>query len=313
MVSPDELEKINERKYYNAVVDLRLSSGYIPVEADLRTSSFYIPEDIDGVVVDSKLTGILANGVVDKIFKKMQGKKCRVLDVCCGMGWLSLELARQGHYVEAYDLSDKSIEYAKKIRDLNIFNNGFGSINYRNTDVTQVNFADAEFDVIIGWSALHHIPEIEKFLDKLKNALKENGLIITYDDFARGKREQFLLLLTRFIIPQIGYSYKSKFENVFQLKNLVKKLYENNDSPMERFASKSSSVEIIDTYFYNNFYVEDYITKNAFCGTPLMRMPDIPLRYVLARLLNAIDNVLIAMKLLKGFDRIIIAKKNKIK
>jgi 2-polyprenyl-3-methyl-5-hydroxy-6-metoxy-1,4-benzoquinol methylase len=195
----DSAEKNNERDFYNAVAEMRSVEDFIPVEADYRTSSFYIPENLEGIVIDSKMMNILSNGVIDEILENMKEKKLRVLDVCCGMGWLSLELARHGHCVEAYDLSNKSIDYAKEIRDLNSGADGFGVINYHNADVTKRNFEKDEFDVVIGWSAFHHKPNVEGFLDACKNSLKKGGIIITYDDFARGRKEIFFELLADFI------------------------------------------------------------------------------------------------------------------
>ena len=42
------------------------------------------------------------------------GKGLKILDVGCGPGILSLEIARAGHHVLGIDISEKSIEVARK-------------------------------------------------------------------------------------------------------------------------------------------------------------------------------------------------------
>ena len=158
-----EKGKQQEKDYYNAVSGLRTTFGGIPVEADIRTTSLVIPSEREGVVIDAGLTNILLNGVIDQIVKRIDGYQCKILDVCCGMGWLSLELARNGHHVDAYDLSDRSISFAKNIKKIHQDSVGFGSINYHNEDITKKKFRIEEYDVIIGWSAFHHLPQ-ERFL-----------------------------------------------------------------------------------------------------------------------------------------------------
>ena len=305
-----ELKKIEEAQYYDQITRLRLNTGLIPLEADRQTKSFQVPTHKDGVVIDAKMNEILDNGFLNKVFKELGKKKCKILDVCCGLGWLSLELARRGHSVTAYDLSEKSIKYAREILEINKNKNGFGKIEYINQDVTKRVFQKDEFDAIIGWSAFHHIPEINNFLDICSYSLKNNGLIVAYDDYERGNVEKFLLNFTRFVLPQIGYTTKEKIKYLINPNIFFKKWNEPTNSPMEEAAQKTSAVEEIDNYFEQNFNIIKVKTRNGFCGTPLMRMKNVRLRYLIAKVLNAIDNFLITLKLAKGFDRIIIARKS---
>lgn len=305
-----DLKKLEESKYYDEVAKLRLNTGLVPLEADRQTKSFQVPSQSDGVVIDRKMIEILDNGVLNRILNALDGRKHKILDVCCGLGWLSLELARRGHSVIAYDLSTKSIEYAREIMELNKDNSGFGEIQYINEDVTKRQFEKDEFDVIIGWSAFHHIPEVKSFLDNCSSSLKQNGLIVAYDDYERGRVEILLENILRLVLPQIGYTAMDKIKYLLNPGMIIKKLNRETESPMELEAEKSSSVVEIDRYFRENFKIINIITKNAFCGTPLMRMRNIRLRYKIAKILNFIDNTLIAIKVVKGFDRIIIAKKS---
>ena len=65
--------------------------------------------------IDPQMTDILDAGAREKYLSMVAHKAGgRVLDICCGSGWLALELGRRGQIVDAYDLSPKAIALAKK-------------------------------------------------------------------------------------------------------------------------------------------------------------------------------------------------------
>lgn len=84
-----------------------------------------------------------------------------VLDIGCGNGFLSYDVAGKARSVTAVDLSPANIELAKKS-----FNKE--NIEYICGDACQIDFTD-KFDVIILSNVLEHIEDRHNFLSKIRN------------------------------------------------------------------------------------------------------------------------------------------------
>ena len=60
---------------------------------------------------------------IEKIISEYKNDKIEVLDYCCGTGNFSIYPALQGHKVYGIDISNKSVEIAKKkIKQFNLNN-----------------------------------------------------------------------------------------------------------------------------------------------------------------------------------------------
>ena len=94
-----------------------------------------------------------------------------VLEVGCGIGTAAQTFIENGANYTGIDLSDKSIEIAKKRMDIfnlqgNIFNANIEEIdNINNTD----------FDLIYSFGVLHHTPDIKKSIKNIHTMLKIGG------------------------------------------------------------------------------------------------------------------------------------------
>jgi 2-polyprenyl-3-methyl-5-hydroxy-6-metoxy-1,4-benzoquinol methylase len=304
-----EVQK-EEAKFFNNIAEIRTKEGHVPMEADIRLATKFIPKKNEHLpLIDPDISKILDGGNIEKYLDLVAHKPGgRVLDICCGSGWLSLELARRGQIVDAYDLSPDAIALAKKTLAKNTFKKGFGSINYHVGDVSEVDLGIEKYDAVSGWAAFHHLPDPSDFIFRANKALKKGGVIATYDDLEMGKFEKFLELLLRFILPQIHYSYLDKISILFELITKKRKLPEEIFSPMEE--AKHHSVEDITRIFKQEFKVLYFNQKNAFVGTPVMTMSgNDKFRHGLARVLVCIDRLLCKLRIVKGFDQIIVAKK----
>jgi len=305
-----EIQK-KEAIFFDNVAKLRTTIVNVPVEADYTNAKKFIPKKNQRVpLVDPKLTKILEGKYVQKYLDLVAHKKNgRVLDICCGSGWLALELARRGQIVDAYDLSPEAIKLAKKTLKDCKKEKGFGQINYHLADVSEVDLGSNKYDSISGWSAFHHLPDPNDFILRAIKSLKTNGIIATSDDLDMGKIEKFLELACRFVLPQIHHSYIDK---LFFLKKLIlrkEKIPEEVFSPMEE--AKHCSVQEIESVLRNNLNIVYFKQFNAFVGAPVMTMAGNDFfRYSMARLLVIIDNFLCKIKLTRGFVQIIIARKN---
>jgi ubiquinone/menaquinone biosynthesis C-methylase UbiE len=105
----------------------------------------------------------------------------QILEIGCGNGYLTLELARDGHEVIGIDLSPEIIEVAERSRAAHPDPPGFGSLRYICTDVNTWSAPDASFDAVIFNRSLHHLSELERTIAKVKRLLKPGGRIICQD------------------------------------------------------------------------------------------------------------------------------------
>lgn len=99
----------------------------------------------------------------------LSGKQ--VLEYGCGLGQLSVLLAKSGAQVTAFDLSPVSVEVTRRRAEIN----GVGSL------VTAVvaagenlPFADESFDIVVGKAVLHHL-NAELAAPHLHRVLKSDG------------------------------------------------------------------------------------------------------------------------------------------
>ncbi len=106
-----------------------------------------------------------ARGVVDLLAAK-SGE--RILDLCCGTGALTAEIAACGAHVIGVDRSAEMIEEARK---------KFPAIQFEVCDARALPFSN-EFDAVFSNAALHWIPEAEHVIQGVTRALRPAGRFV---------------------------------------------------------------------------------------------------------------------------------------
>ena len=96
-------------------------------------------------------------------------KKIALLDVGCGAGLLTNALALEGHAVTGIDLSEQSLEVARK-RDAS------GKVRYVKANAYELPFPDASFDAVCAMDVLEHVEQPERLIAEASRALKKGGL-----------------------------------------------------------------------------------------------------------------------------------------
>ena len=311
-MSQDNLDDLKqaEAAFFDRIAEIRTSNDRIPMEADIRRATKFIPKRSEKLaLIDPKMTTILDGSARDQYINLVTHKPGgRILDICCGSGWLALELGRHGQHVDAYDISPKAIALAKRMLEENPYRDGFGEVNYHLQDVTEVDLGVEKYDAVSGWSAFHHLPDFPAFMEKVLRALKPGGIVATMDDMPQGRLEKGCEYLFRFVLPIFNYSYLHKISIALQLITGKRHLPAEVFTPMEE--AKHTSVYDIERIWHEKFEVLVTIRQNAFAGTPAMLLsgPD-GFRYTVARALVGLDRLLCSIGVVKGFERIIIARK----
>lgn len=118
-----------------------------------------------------------------------RSKGLRVLELACGSGWLALELARQGHRVDACDISRNQIELARSYyKTVKNREKELGEIEYSVADLNRIEFPKDTYDFVVCWDGLHHILESRRLIQQVYSSLKVGGKFLAFDHIGQESR-----------------------------------------------------------------------------------------------------------------------------
>ena len=141
-------------------------------------------------------------------------KKPKILDVCCGTGYLVEELSKLGDYT-GVDFSTVMVDVCKRRHSKNRFIVG---------DAENLPFKKGSFDVVVCFWSFHHIIYPEKALDEFSRILKKNGMLI----IATFKDTKFNPLAKLGDIISGGYyGFQTYRYSKKEMKNLLAKRFKN--------------------------------------------------------------------------------------
>jgi ubiquinone/menaquinone biosynthesis C-methylase UbiE len=95
----------------------------------------------------------------------------RVLDIGCGTGYGSADLALNAQHVTGLDISAEALSYARE---------RFGRPNLRllRSSASALPFASSVFDLVVGFEVIEHLPDWQAFLQESKRVLAPGGQFI---------------------------------------------------------------------------------------------------------------------------------------
>jgi SAM-dependent methyltransferase len=140
------------------------------------------------------------------------GKRCRVLDLGAGTGWLSAYLSRfdEVEQIDALDSSRVNLEVmlpgvvalmggvAAKIRPVRAL-------------FTPLLVQDGSYDLIVASSALHHAPRLDDVLRECRRVLKPSGTMVLLNETPLGT-PRYLYKMVRTGIDLAARSLKGAYE-----------------------------------------------------------------------------------------------------
>jgi 2-polyprenyl-3-methyl-5-hydroxy-6-metoxy-1,4-benzoquinol methylase len=107
--------------------------------------------------------------------------RLKILEIGCGNGYLSLELARDGHDVVGLDLSPEIIQVAERTRNAHPPTPDFGELTYYCADITTWQGPESHFDLVILNRTLHHLHQMPMTLAKVASLLTSEGRLVCQD------------------------------------------------------------------------------------------------------------------------------------
>ena len=174
----------NEAAAFDSQIDERIRNGHIP---DLRrcTPCDYFYNNSWRRPAYVKLDFVEQFEIIRDAILRYAGKEAgglRVLEVGCGPGYLSLELAREGFDVVGLDLSKQCIEIATEFARQDPWMTQRGRLDYVAGDFYSASeLSIASFDVVVFLGALHHFPDQRRTLERARDLLRPDGLIVAHE------------------------------------------------------------------------------------------------------------------------------------
>ena len=169
-----------EAEAFDSQIVERLKNGHIP---DLRYTEkcTYFYNNIWRDPYYVKLSfGEIFELIRASITAHVHADSIEVLEVGCGPGFISLELARAGFNVTGLDLSPGCISVAEHVAAGDPHRAERGNLTYLADDFFSYKF-DKKFDCICFVGALHHFKEQKMVMDRVQELLTENGIIVVHE------------------------------------------------------------------------------------------------------------------------------------
>jgi ubiquinone/menaquinone biosynthesis C-methylase UbiE len=115
----------------------------------------------------------------DRILDLIVPDALEALDIGCGTGFLSLELASRGYRVTGVDFAPSMIAQARRKAA-----ERHAVIRYEEADAEQLPFAAAGFDIAVSRHLLWTLPHPERAMDEWIRVLRPSGRLIIVDSQA---------------------------------------------------------------------------------------------------------------------------------
>lgn len=149
-------------------------------------------------------------------FRKYLNLNDKVLELGCGTGLLSAEVATQVKEVHAVDISSKMVEIARR----NAVERQIENIHIAQGTILDERFANGSFDMILAFNILHLV-DTPLVISRINNLLKPGGIFISDNPCVGEKRSLSSMLISLIgklgIVPNVRNLKMSEFKD--EIKN----------------------------------------------------------------------------------------------
>ena len=127
-----------------------------------------------------------------------------VLELACGTGITTIEIAKRVKKVYAVDLSQRMIDKAKTKAEEQAVDN----IEFSISAIEEINYPSESFDAVTAFNVLYFLRDGEKALGQIHKMLKPGGVFLSATDCLGEKKNIKSVLLSLFgkigLIPYVG-------------------------------------------------------------------------------------------------------------
>lgn len=244
-----------------------------------------------------------------------------VLEVGCGPGYMTLELARAGYNTTGIDVSGKCIEIAMGYAETDPWKNGRGQLSYMAGDFKAVGqLAEESFDAIVFLGALHHFSDQSGTLAMANRLLRKDGIILVHEparDLVTKGNAAFVTLLKVLLSVKEGFFAdiaipENESECVREIgKTLSLLRYEREDGEkLQSVNDNEAGFEDMYPALTRMFIEEEMQDRYAFFHEVIggLRFDD-QTNFKLARFLRDMDKQLVKLKVLDATEFFFVGRK----
>ncbi len=229
----------------------------------------------------------------------------RILELGCGEGNLTIELASRGMQVTGIDLSSDRIKRAQSRAATLQFQI---HPTFIMGDLNTKELSRDSFDCVIAHDSLHHILMLGRLCDEVKKSLRPGGRLLVIDYIGMGIFRKLIAGFLYAVLPtyqpyRIKWRLRKRLEAFLASEEKKRKSLESNsggalhqDSPFEEI-SQSSIVREIERRF-------DVREEQTFCPFWFYLVAKVrmfsSLRYPMARFLKSFDDLILRLHLARG-------------
>ena len=175
---------LQEAEAFDRQIQERIAAGHIPDLRRARECPYFYNNTWrhpDYVRLDfGEQFALIHKAICD--FVEGESELPTVLEIGCGPGYISLELARNNLDVTGIDLSRVCIDIAKRYAQEDPWLETRGPLHYLSGDFFAEELLPAQaFDAVVFVGALHHFPDQENVGRRVRSLLKDNGIIIVHE------------------------------------------------------------------------------------------------------------------------------------
>ncbi|MCS6870304.1 MAG: class I SAM-dependent methyltransferase [Anaerolineae bacterium] len=268
-----------------------LAAKWRPDWADMRRTRHY-------AVVDGRH--------IKQLLRLVQ-PEWQVLEIGCWSGWLSLEMARRGAHVDGIDVAAEALKLAQTYAAEHAPR---GSVRYRLADINYEPLPQNHYDLVVAVGVLHHLAEVRAVLERVRAALKPNGLLFVIDPLDTPTANALLAGALLFLLPT-KVRYRDKVRHLLRFRQrVVERMKASIEarglSPFEGYGRHQMPLEILRELFH----VEQFRVYNAFTGYVIanLAMPE-SLAIAVGHLLLPLDHLAVRLRLLQGLSYKLLARR----
>ncbi len=210
----------DEAMAFDKRISERDKNGFIPdLQNAVSCEYFYKSFWREPKYINLYLGNILK--IIFELFETHASKHLNILDVGCGHGLMSLELARKGYNVDAFDISKKNIELANRTLNNSRKDEKFGSLTYKVKAFQDIDIKK-KYDIVFFCGSLHHMQDLSASIRQAHSLLTPNGILYCHEpihkNFTLADASQVALIRT--LLSQTGYWYEDSLTH-FDKKSLT--------------------------------------------------------------------------------------------
>jgi len=199
-----------EADAFDRRINERQSAGFIPDLERLTENEYFYKSFWRDPVYADLYVGTLSRNYI-RYFKEYSGQGACILDVGCGPGYFSLELAREGFNVIGIDISPGAVDAANGALAEARLGDDFGSLSFFCGTLQEFLLDDSRtFDGILSSGFLHHIPDLGSELRHIASALKSGGVLVMHEPqhLQFTEKDAFWVATMRLILSKLDAWYE---------------------------------------------------------------------------------------------------------